>query len=109
MFFPQYLYQELFIKVFSSKGLCLLISYSLSSIIAIPLFCIAKDMVDKLSAISNLEWLSNKSNKIEDLDSLKFNDYSDNNESPCYMRKEEINTSSFMDKFKQFCSKVIHF
>lgn len=108
-FFPQYLYQELFIKVFSSKCLCLLISYSLSSIIAIPLFCIAKDMVDKLSAISNLEWLSNKSNKIEDLDSLKFNDYSDNNESPCYTRKEEINTSSFMDKFKQFCSKAIHF
>ena len=66
-------------------------------------------MVDKLSAISNLEWLSNKSNKIEDLDSLKFNDYSYNNESPCYTRKEEINTSSFMDKFKQFCSKAIHF
>lgn len=57
LFSPNYLLKETF-KIESGESLALLlILYFIAIIIAVPIFCIAKSMLDKLLVVRNLEWL----------------------------------------------------
>lgn len=97
---PAYLYKDFLKNAYDIDLLwLLLLSYFIASIAAVPMFCIAKVMLDKSLAVNDLKWLSDKSN-------LEVNEEKSVKE-PCNNLK--IRTSSEIDELERESNTGLNF